>query len=1069
MRIERTSTPAKGLLPSPRLAVLRSPVAIMILGLSLGLASCSGGGGVSTGGFHIETCSLGCTNGTEGDQITCSIIDTYQNQEISILFSNPVDLFSVNSSTFQVVNVANGTSPPGQFFGDPTNLRRLIFRPALSFDQNGNPIFGLEANTSYSIRIPGEVQDGFGPFIQSTTGQVNQARMECTVRTSLGVIDPVPGSPDVVTTVDVVTGYDSNGNANQFDYDVVVTNTPVIEDVWRQTRITFFFDDVMNIATLLDPASKKAPYITIEVDDDGDLATLDRYDVDGAFSFGVDFDRLETYLYFDATLPMPSAGPNAPASPRRVVIIIPSTVQDLVSNSVAAGGGQRSFIPEPSTLQESLLPPGGEDFTVSWPAADSNEDGNRGGAFWGGGQLIPGIGGGSGRLGDLIVPAGLSLTLSTDNQTFPLTTGDGFLLNQVADILGNPDSSGFPNTQGNFPDSITITDGVFEFNSLIVESGGSIRFEGVNPARVYVRGPVDIQAGSVLDLTGAVPADHDSTMVDPFTMLTTPVNAASGGDGGFGGSRSDMASNAAMVALTACENDPVAMVSPHREGYKGMGVGRQGKKGAGLGGEKYPIRLPSTNTETTGAQEVGFNVNAIFDPFTLDTECRSMMVGGSGSGGSYATAGGIGVAFSLAPTSDYPGVTNNAADTPGGDPAEVGLEAAVEDNQGYNARLLRWNKGHLRGGSGGGGGGGHPFGAWADGHNGSSLNACVGPLSNFHAWMDHSGARGGSGGGAFHLTSGKRITVNGVIDASGSRGGEPRNPAVADPCDVDYGKFATPGGGGSGGAVKLQSIVVDLASTPGTIDVSGGRGGTAKFWANSLGGDGGAGLVRIEDLAGLSRAMAAPSILPFDPYDSSLSWVSVDDGQNPLDGPGWVLASQRPDAISASSSCWMKPPGSILSLYFVEDEADPNTGPAAQMGWNMNLLYNTGSGTVTIPFRGLNNQLPNSWENEFGKSLGTQGGTVAAAPIVVRFQGALATATEDYCNLDLNDTSTSIVPGSVTPWVDHPALLNGFLPPPNLMRYVIIFDNTRVAGDIPKQILDQVEGIDSFWVRVLPD
>ncbi|MDE0914887.1 MAG: hypothetical protein OSB57_06870, partial [Planctomycetota bacterium] len=818
-----------------------------------------------------------------------------------------------------------------------------------------------------------------------------------------------------------------------------------------------------------DPSSKKAPYITIEVDDDGDLATLDRYDVDGAFSFGVDFDRLETYLYFDATLPLPSAGPNAPVSPRRLVIIIPSTVQDLVSNSVAAGGGQRSFVPELSTLQESLLPPGGEDFTVSWPAAGSNEDGNRGGAFWGGGRLIPGIGGGSGRLGDLFVPAGLALTLNTDSQMFPLSTGDGFLLDQVADILGNPDPSGFPNTQGNFPDSITVTDGVFEFNSLIVEPGGSIRFEGLNPARVYVRGPVDIQFGAVLDLTGSPPADHDSTMIDPFTTLIAPINAANGADGGVGGSRADMASNAAMVALTACENDPVAMVSPRREGYKGMGVGREGKKGAGLGGAKYPIRLPTTDTATTGAQEVGFNVNTLFDPFTLDTECRSMMVGGSGSGGSYAMAGGIGVAFSLFSNSDFPGVTNNAADTPGGDPAEVGLEAAVEDNQGYNVRLLRWAKGHLRGGSGGGGGGGHPFGAWADGHNGTNLNACVGPLSNFNAWMDHSGARGGSGGGALHLASGKRITLDGVIDASGSRGGEPRNPVPPVLCDVDYGKFATPGGGGSGGVVKLQSIVVNLAAAPGTIDVSGGRGGTAKFWANSLGGDGGAGLVRIEDLAGLSRATAAPSILPFDPLDSSLSWVSVDDGQNPLDGPGWVLSNQRPDAISASSSCWMKPAGSILSLYFVEDEADSNTGSAAQMGWNMDLLYNPGSGTVTIPFRGFNTELPMSWENLFGKSLGTQGGTVAAAPIVVRFQGALATADEDFCNLDLNDTSTSIVPGSVTPWVDHPALLNGFLPPPNLMRYVIIFDNTRVAGDTPKQILDQVEGIDSFWVRVLPD
>jgi hypothetical protein len=531
-----------------------------------------------------------------------------------------------------------------------------------------------------------------------------------------------------------------------------------------------------------------------------------------------------------------------------------------------------------------------------------------------------------------------------------------------------------------------------------------------------------------------------------------------------------MASNAAMVALLACENDPVAMPGPHRAGYKGMGVGREGKKGAGLGGAKYPIRLPTTDTQTTGFQDVGFNVSTQFDPFTLDTECHSMMVGGSGSGGAYATVGGIGVAFSPFPTADFPLVTNNAPDTPGGDPSEIGLEAPADDNAGYRVRLLRWNKGDLRGGSGGGGGGGHPFGTWADGHNGSDTDACVGPLSDFHAWVDHSGARGGFGGGALHMTSGKRITLDGVIDARGSRGGEPRDPAVADPCDVDYGKFATPGGGGSGGAVKLQSIVVDLAPTPGTINVSGGRGGTAKFWANSLGGDGGAGLVRIEDLAGLSRAMAAPSILPFDPIDDSLSWVSVDDGQNPFDGPGWVLSNQRPDAISASSSCWMTPPGAIFALYFVADEADSNTGSAAQMGWNMDLLYRPpGQPQVTIPFRGLNTFFMQSWENEFGKSLGTQGGTVAAAPIVVRFQGARATATEDYCNLDLNDLTTSIVPGSVTPWVDHPALLNGFLPPPNLLRFVIVFDNTRLAGDAPQNILRQVDGIDRFWVRVIPD
>jgi len=1069
MRTERTTTRAFGLQKSPRTTVQKALAAGAFIG-ALGLAGCSGSSSSNGGAFYVETCTLGCTNGAPGNKITCSIIDTFQNQEIALLFSAPVDLFSVNSSTFQVVDVANGTSPPGQFFGDPTNPKRLIFRPSLSFDQNGNPIFGLKQDASYAISIPGKVQDEFGPFIQSTSGQVNQSRMECTIRTSLGIIDPVPGAPTAVTTVDVVTGYDANGNANQFDYDVVVTSTPEIEDVWRQTRITFFFDDVMNVATLLDPASKNAPYITIEVDDDGDLATLDRYDVDGDFSFGVDFDRLETFLYFDASLPLPSAGPNAPTSSRRIVLTIPANVQDLVSNSVTSGGGQRSFIPEISLLQESLLPPGGEDFTVSYPSAGSNEDGNRGGAFWGGGRLAPGIGGGSGRLGDLFVPAGLTLVLNTDGQTFPLTTTDGFLLDQVADLLGNPDPVGFPNTLGNFPDTITVTDGVFEFNSLVVAPGGSIRFEGLNPARVYVRGPIDIQAGAVIDLSGAIPADHDSTILDPLAQLGTPVNAAGGGDGGFGGSRFDMSVNSPMVSLLACENDPVLVVAPHTSGYKGMGVGRVGSAGAGLGGDKYPTRYPILDTLTTGSQEVGFNVSTLFDPITLDTQCRSMMVGGSGSGGSYATAGGVGVASSVFPISDFPGVTNNAADTPGGDPSEVGLEAPAEDNAGYDSRQLRWFKGDLRGGSGGGGGGGHPFGTWADGHNGTKLDACVGPLSNFHAWVDHSGARGGFGGGALHLTSGKRITLDGSIDASGSRGGEPRNPIPPPFCSVDYGKFATPGGGGSGGAVKLQSIVVDLSPNPGTIDVSGGIGGTAKSWANSLGGAGGAGLVRIEDLAGLSRALAAPSVLPFDPSDNSLSWLSVDDGQNPLDGPGWVLSNHRPDAISASSSCWLTPSSSVFSMFFVQDEADSDTGSAAQMGWNMDLLYRpVGQPQVTIPFRGSNGFFMQSWENTFGKTLGTEGGTLAAAPIVVRFQGARTTGVEDYCNLDLNDPTTSIVPGSVTPWVDHPALLNSFQPPPNLMRFVIVFDNTRQPGDSPRTILDQVDGIDNFWVRVLPD
>ena len=123
------------------------------------LAACSVGGeneaGVFGGQMHVVSCSLGCTSGQGGQQVFCSVINVFQNQEIAVFFAEPVDLFSVNTSSFRVVNVANGTSPTGQFLLDPTNARRLIWRPSLTFDQLGNPQFGLLPNTSYQVTIPG--------------------------------------------------------------------------------------------------------------------------------------------------------------------------------------------------------------------------------------------------------------------------------------------------------------------------------------------------------------------------------------------------------------------------------------------------------------------------------------------------------------------------------------------------------------------------------------------------------------------------------------------------------------------------------------------------------------------------------------------------------------------------------------------------------------------------------------------------------------------------------------------------------------------------------------------------
>ena len=150
-------------------------------------ASCSSGGGSDeTGGtMFVQTCTLGCSNGQGGLQVTCTVSEIDQNQEIGVLFSEPVDINSVTSSTFQLINPANSAVPSGTFLIDPNNDHRVIFRPALTLDpQTGAPEFGLDPQTSYLITIPGQSQGDSPPYITSMSGRPNQTRLQCTVTTT---------------------------------------------------------------------------------------------------------------------------------------------------------------------------------------------------------------------------------------------------------------------------------------------------------------------------------------------------------------------------------------------------------------------------------------------------------------------------------------------------------------------------------------------------------------------------------------------------------------------------------------------------------------------------------------------------------------------------------------------------------------------------------------------------------------------------------------------------------------------------------------------------------------------
>ncbi|MFT7679553.1 MAG: hypothetical protein ACI8QC_003557 [Planctomycetota bacterium] len=1066
-------------------ALVKAGSALGALALVFATPSCSGStaSGKFDGDLYVRACSLGCTNGLGGEQVFCTIVNTFLNQEIAILFSEPVDISTVNSSSFRVLNVANGTTPVGQFFSDPLDARRLIFRPALTFDENGNPSFGFDPNTAYEITIPGVAQGDNPPFIRSTSGRENLSRMKCTIETSDQLIDPVPGPPIVEIYMDRIVGGDPDnvdrvtaGSGNFFFFDGFGTDGlannqinsggPELVDAWRNSQVWFRFRDIMNPSTLASPSTMTAPFITVSVDEDGNLITSqDRNTLAGEYVASVDSENLITLLSFTPAQPLVSAGAANPSSPRRIVVNAPDSIIDLVGNrlEVEGGGGAWGVVPEvvefdAITLNEDFSTPGGT-------APIYTEDRAESGAVWGSGRLVRGFGGGSGRLGVLYVKQGDQIILNTDSQDFPLLTQGG---SAVPDFIGNADM------MGDFPSAITVTDGVFEFNSVVIEAGGLLRFEGDNPARLYVRGPVDIMPGGVIDLNGVTPAPHDSRILAPSVAGGTATLPAGAGAGGFGGDR--WSATAALIGLADAESD--AQANPDFMSFTGsVGEGVGGAAGRGRGGAGNPpteAQWPDNSANINNSTDVARlpNVNLFIPPSEITTWCVATRVAGSGSGGAYAINGLGGVGRSPQSLADFPAAANNdAPDTTGGQASEIALATPSEDNTGYLKRTLDWfvntsisYPGFLNGGSGGGGGGSHYYRTLAS----SQLNCdfLATSLGAYIEWHDHSGAQGGSGGGALLLVSGKTIDVSGQIQARGGNGGS----SLQSGDTLNFGRYAMPGGGGSGGSVKLQSVQVSLGTDPGRLDVSGGAGGSnAFFGSNALGGGGSQGLIRIEDTVGTQTHVDyVQSILPFDSMGDplSLAHLSVDEG-------GWQLPRQRPGSITASTSCWIRPEGNYFSLNFTED-GDPM---AADVGWDMDVIWQPvmANPEVLVPFRSASAEFPQGFEFEYGNYYGfdsVMSGT-EASPIVVRFQGARTSDDllgNELCDVALSGPSAQILAGSLTPWVDHPALLNDFSPKPNMVRFMILFDGTVAGTDDPGiTLFSSIKGVTNLRVSAMPD
>ena len=121
--------------------------------------------------------------------------------------------------------------------------------------------------------------------------------------------------------------------------------------------------------------------------------------------------------------------------PRQIVIDLPDQISDLVGNGLD-NAGLFYCIPEAQPFQDVILPDqDGENFDtddnhatlysgIGWGESGVDELGN---SF---DYLGFGLGGGAGRLGELIIEPGEVVTLNTDSQEFPLPE-------QVRDLLDN--------------------------------------------------------------------------------------------------------------------------------------------------------------------------------------------------------------------------------------------------------------------------------------------------------------------------------------------------------------------------------------------------------------------------------------------------------------------------------------------------------------------------------------------------------------------------------------------------------------------------------------------------------
>jgi hypothetical protein len=262
------------------------------------------------------------------------------------------------------------------------------------------------------------------------------------------------------------------------------------------------------------------------------------------------------------------------------------------------------------------------------------------------------------------------------------------------------------------------------------------------------------------------------------------------------------------------------------------------------------------------------------------------------------------------------------------------------------------------------------------------------------------------------------------------------------------------------------------------VNVSGGLGGVTKYQPTQLlpsqGGNGGTGLARVEQMGSLVDF--ATTAMRVAPYDLALSmmpnyWLTV----------GWWSAPRnRPETYSAAVSCWMRPSVDAGQNFFSLDfPADDLSANPPVYGWNMDIIYDSPTGEHLLHYRDPSPHsdpnypaFPNDadFETFLGNMLNYGLTSHQGSYLCVRFQGAVSNGlAQDLCSVKLSGAPNEIqiVPGSLTPWVQHPSELNLFNPRPNMIRYTVVFDRLLAIG--ASTVGAHIKGVTNLKIQVTPN